>query len=132
MTANTQRTYLPAAGHDWFLPLYDPLTKLLGFDSSRRRLLDQAALEPHHRVLDVGCGTGTLAVLIKRLYPTVDVTAVDPDPRALARAKRKAASASVAVRPPRSAITNIEAHERAYPGPSASSIRAQNSVCFTW
>jgi ubiquinone/menaquinone biosynthesis C-methylase UbiE len=98
MSAPTQRTYLPAAGHDWFLPLYDPLTKLLGFDSSRRRLLEQAALERHHRVLDVGCGTGTLAVLIKRLYPTVDVTAVDPDPRALARAKRKAASASVAVR----------------------------------
>jgi hypothetical protein len=26
----TQRAYLPAAGHDIFLPLYDPLVKLLG------------------------------------------------------------------------------------------------------
>jgi hypothetical protein len=26
---NIQRTYLPAAGHNWTLPLYDPLVKLL-------------------------------------------------------------------------------------------------------
>jgi hypothetical protein len=28
--SNTQRTYLPAAGHDLFLPLYDLIAKLLG------------------------------------------------------------------------------------------------------
>jgi len=61
-------------------------------------LLDQASLQPHHRVLDVGCGTGSLAVLIKRLYPTVEVTAVDPDPKALGRGERKAARTRVSVR----------------------------------
>jgi ubiquinone/menaquinone biosynthesis C-methylase UbiE len=93
-----ERTYLPAAGRDVFLPLYDPFTKLFGFDGARRALLDQAALRPGFRVLDVGCGTGTLAVLIKRLYPSVDVVALDPDPKALARGRRKAERAGVAVR----------------------------------
>jgi ubiquinone/menaquinone biosynthesis C-methylase UbiE len=94
----SDRQYLPAAGHDWFLPLYDPVTSLLGVDAARRQLLDQSELQPEHAVLDVGCGTGTLAVLIKRLYPTVEVIGVDPDPRALQRAKRKADRARVSIR----------------------------------
>lgn len=94
----SERTYLPAAGHDWFLPMYDPLTKLLGLDTARRQLLDQAELRGNYRVLDVGCGTGTLAVLTKRLYPNVDVAGLDPDPRALERARRKAQRAAVFVR----------------------------------
>jgi ubiquinone/menaquinone biosynthesis C-methylase UbiE len=94
----SERAYLPAAGHDWFLPMYDPLTRLLGFDSARRKLLDQAELQDGYRVLDVGCGTGTLAVLIKRLYPSVDVAALDPDPRALERARRKSQRARVFIR----------------------------------
>jgi ubiquinone/menaquinone biosynthesis C-methylase UbiE len=91
------RTYLPAAGHDWFLPFYDPLVKLLGGDAARRALLDQAAIRPGLRVLDIGCGTGSLVTLIKRLYPDVDVVGLDPDPKALARGKRKAERAGVSI-----------------------------------
>jgi ubiquinone/menaquinone biosynthesis C-methylase UbiE len=97
MMSESQRAYLPAAGHDWFLPLYDPLTKLLGVDKARSVLLDQAALRPGYRVLDVGCGTGSLAIAIKRLHPDVDVVGVDPDPKALARARRKAERAAVSI-----------------------------------
>ena len=82
----SSRTYLPAAGRDWRLPLYDPFVKLLGGDAARRVLLDQAGLRPGQRVLDVGCGTGTLATLIKQLHPEVEVVGLDPDPKALARA----------------------------------------------
>lgn len=95
---DAQRTYLPAAGLDWTLPLYDPFVKLLGGDAARRALVDQAGLQPGQRVLDIGCGTGTLAVLIKRLYPDVAVTGLDPDPKALARARRKAERAAVSAR----------------------------------
>jgi len=91
------KTYLPAAGHDWMLPLYDPIVKLLGGDAARKTLLDQAVLRPGHRVLDLGCGTGTLVTLIKRLHPDVDVCGLDPDPKALARARRKAARAAVSI-----------------------------------
>jgi SAM-dependent methyltransferase len=91
------RSYLPAAGHDWSLPLYDPLVKLLGGDRVLRTLLDQAGLRPGTRVLDVGCGTGTLDVMTKRLYSDVDVVGVDPDLKALARARRKAQRAAVSI-----------------------------------
>ena len=80
-----RRTYIPAAGHDWFLPLYDPLMKALGGDSARRRLLDQASIRPGYSVLDIGCGSGSLVVLIKRIHPGVDVLGLDPDPKAPAQ-----------------------------------------------
>jgi len=87
---DTQRIYLPAASHDWLLPLYDPLTKLFGIDSAHKQLLDQADIRPGQRILEIGCGTGNLTMLVKRLYPTTEVIGLDPDPKALARAQRKA------------------------------------------
>jgi ubiquinone/menaquinone biosynthesis C-methylase UbiE len=92
-----KRGYLPAAGHDWALPLYDPLVKLIGADAAKKELIDQVALRPDDRVLDIGCGTGVLATLIKRVHPGVHVTGLDPDPKALARGRRKAERASVSV-----------------------------------
>jgi ubiquinone/menaquinone biosynthesis C-methylase UbiE len=98
MPSQPERPYLSAAGRDWLLWLYDPLTRLFGADKVFRAFLEQAALQPDHAVLDVGCGTGTLAVLLKQLHPTIDVTGLDPDPKALAFATRKAKRKGVAVR----------------------------------
>jgi ubiquinone/menaquinone biosynthesis C-methylase UbiE len=66
-----QRDFIPAAGHDWVLPLYDPMMKLLGGDEARRTLVEGARLNPGQRILDIGCGTGSLLVVIKRLYRRV-------------------------------------------------------------
>ncbi len=88
---SAHQEHLPAAGHAWLLPLYDPVVKLLGGDAARRVLIGQARLQPGHRVLEIGCGTGTLAAMIKRHHPEVEVVGIDPDPQALARARRKAA-----------------------------------------
>ena len=96
--SHARHAYLPAAGRDVFLPLYDPLTKLLGADRARRKLIDQASVQPDHEILDIGCGTGTLAVAIKRWLPSVNVVGLDPDPRALARGERKAMAAAVSIR----------------------------------
>jgi ubiquinone/menaquinone biosynthesis C-methylase UbiE len=93
--ADSGKAYLPAAGHDWLLPLYDAFVKLLGGEAASKTLVDQATIQPGFRVLDIGCGTGTLALLIKRLHPTMDVVGLDPDPRALARAKQKARRAGI-------------------------------------
>jgi ubiquinone/menaquinone biosynthesis C-methylase UbiE len=95
---SAERRYLPAASLDVLLPAYDPIMKLLRFQRARGPLVAQAELQPHHRVLDIGCGTGTLAVMIARAHPTIAITGVDPDPRALARASRKAGRAGVTVR----------------------------------
>jgi len=93
----SQREILPAAGRDVFLPLYDPIVSLMGFDSARRELISSANIEPGHRVLDIGCGTGTLVVQLKRQYGPAQVVGLDPDPKALRRARLKAARADVSV-----------------------------------
>jgi len=55
------RTYLPAAGHDWLLPFYDPIVNLLGGD--RRALLDQANLRPGRRSAENWVGGQRIMVL---------------------------------------------------------------------
>jgi ubiquinone/menaquinone biosynthesis C-methylase UbiE len=93
----SSRSYLPAAGRDIFLPLYDPLLKILGTERAREQLLAQAGLRPTDRVFDLGCGTGTQAVLIKKRFPQVEIVGLDPDPKALARARKKAAREALAI-----------------------------------
>jgi ubiquinone/menaquinone biosynthesis C-methylase UbiE len=58
----TKKTYVPAMGRDWLLPFFDPFTKLLGVETSHRKLINQAAISSGHRVLEIGCGTGNLAI----------------------------------------------------------------------
>jgi ubiquinone/menaquinone biosynthesis C-methylase UbiE len=98
MMDETQQTYLPAAGHDWFLPLYDPFTRLLGIDSVHRSLLDHANVQAGQRILEIGCGTGNLTMLAQQVYPQAEVFGLDPDPKALARAKRKAERKELSIR----------------------------------
>jgi ubiquinone/menaquinone biosynthesis C-methylase UbiE len=85
------RHFIPAAGRDFLLPLYDPLCRLLGAQRVRERLLDEAALQPGERVLDLGCGTGALSLLVAKRHPGISLVALDPDQKALARARAKAA-----------------------------------------
>jgi ubiquinone/menaquinone biosynthesis C-methylase UbiE len=93
----SRKPYVPAMGHDRLLPLYDPLQRLLGMGSVHRQLVDQACIQPHQRVLEIGCGTGNLVNLIKRLHPGAEVVGIDPDPKALARAQRKAGREALSV-----------------------------------
>jgi SAM-dependent methyltransferase len=95
---HTRRSFLPATGRGWLLPLYDPFVGLLGGDAVRAELLAQADIRPHHRILDIGCGTGSLLIRLKRRHPDVEAVGLDPDRRALARAGRKAARAAASVR----------------------------------
>lgn len=86
--------YIPAAGRDAFLPGYDLLTRLSGFNRVHDRLIGQAELADDYRVLEIGCGTGNLAIRAKKSQPRISVIGSDPDPLALKRASRKAAGRS--------------------------------------
>jgi len=70
----------------------------LGADQARQSLLDQPELRSAERVLDIGCGTGTFVALLKKQFPKIEVVGLDPDPKALARAKQKSERAGVSVR----------------------------------
>ena len=81
---------------------YDVLAWLLTFGHEhafRERLVDLARIAPGERVLDVGCGTGTLAIAAKRrVGPSGAVDAIDASREMIERAMRKAAKAAIDVR----------------------------------
>lgn len=92
-TWGNQHEYLPAAGRDFLLPGYDLFARLLGFGPIYDELITQAELGTAVTALEIGCGTGNLTSRISRAARAVQLTATDPDPRALARARRKIGAA---------------------------------------
>ncbi len=64
----------------------------------RQRIADLARLQPGEIVLDVGCGTGTLAMVARqRVGETGRVSGIDPSPQMIARASRKAVRRGLAI-----------------------------------
>ena len=83
-----------AAGYDLLLWLVT-----LGREGRlREKLLDPARLEPGESVLDVGCGTGSLAIAAKRHVGVGGaVCGIDASAPMIARARRKAKKAGVEI-----------------------------------
>jgi ubiquinone/menaquinone biosynthesis C-methylase UbiE len=64
----------------------------------RERLVGLARLQRGESVLDVGCGTGSLAIAAKRrVGPSGSVYGIDASPKMIARASKKARKAGVDV-----------------------------------
>ncbi|MDO9303444.1 MAG: methyltransferase domain-containing protein, partial [Anaerolineales bacterium] len=80
--------YVPAFGIHWLTPFYDSFAKPFA-DSFRRRLIQQANIQPGQRVLDLGCGTGLLTIMLKRSIPDARVTGLDGDEEVLNIARDK-------------------------------------------
>lgn len=96
---NTHSRYIHAMGHRALTPFYDPFVRSIMRERLlRQRLIDRLALQGGGRMLDVGCGTGTLVVWAKRQFPQADVTGVDGDPDIIERARLKAAASGADVR----------------------------------
>jgi ubiquinone/menaquinone biosynthesis C-methylase UbiE len=64
----------------------------------RERTIEQARIQPGESVLDVGCGTGTLAMAVKRRVGVAGKTfGIDASPEMIARARKKARQAGLDV-----------------------------------
>lgn len=88
--------YIPALRFHWLTPLFDPVLRYLMQETRFKKALVQAAeILPDQKVLDLGCGTATLSILIKQSYPDVDVTGLDIDPAVLQIGRSKAEKVGV-------------------------------------
>ena len=86
--------YIPSLKYDRLTRLYDSLQKwTLSESSYKNQLVNQASIQSDYRVLDVGCGTATLTILVKRNHPEAKVVGLDADPKVLEIAKAKTTKA---------------------------------------
>lgn len=117
-------TYVPALGFHRLTRFYDRvLAVTLKEEKFKQLLVQQAQLQPGMRVLDLGCGTATLTIMLKQACPDANVVGLDGDPTALAIARDKVAAAG----------TCIELHQAmAYtpPFPPGSFDRVVSSLVF--
>jgi ubiquinone/menaquinone biosynthesis C-methylase UbiE len=82
--------FIPALSHDALTPAYDFLiAAVMPERRFKSALIDAAAIESGHRVLDVACGTGTLLQIVAERHPSAALTGIDIDPKVLVRAKAK-------------------------------------------
>ena len=82
--------YIPALHFKWLTPLYDPLLKWgMREETFKRRLIHSTNIQPQMKVLDLGCGTGTLTIMLKQAHPDAAITGLDGDPQVLDMARAK-------------------------------------------
>jgi ubiquinone/menaquinone biosynthesis C-methylase UbiE len=90
--------YLPAVRFDFLTPVFDVFVRETTRERTfKQKLLDQARLEGGLDALDLGSGSGTLAVWAKQREPALRIRGLDGDPAIIGQAVRKAARAGVDV-----------------------------------
>jgi ubiquinone/menaquinone biosynthesis C-methylase UbiE len=103
---------------------YDPLLRWTMREKAfKDRLLQQATIAAGQRVLNLGAGIGTLALMAKQRFPRAEVVGLDGDDAVLALARDKAARASLGV-------TFDRGLSFALPYPDASFDRVLSSLLF--
>jgi 2-polyprenyl-3-methyl-5-hydroxy-6-metoxy-1,4-benzoquinol methylase len=99
MQPPTDSDYVPALRFHWLTPYYDRVVRA----TTRERTVKQALIEQidlaqaGQKVLDLACGSGTLAVWMAQQHPHTTITGVDGDPRIVEIAHLKAHQAKVAI-----------------------------------
>ena len=92
-----EKDFVPGLGYHWLTRFYDPVIRAgLRELTFKRALIEQAGIESGHRVLDLGCGTGTLTLLLWESAPQARITGLDADPQMLAIARKKATESGTA------------------------------------
>jgi ubiquinone/menaquinone biosynthesis C-methylase UbiE len=92
--ADTNRDFVPALGKAGNIERYDAVLALMTREKRwRGELMKLVAPGAGETIVDIGCGTGTLAIALKAAAPTSIILGVDPDPDILDIARRKAREA---------------------------------------
>jgi len=82
--------FIPALRFHWLTPFYDFFLKLTMPEIQIKKLLiREAGISDSSHVLDFGCGSATLSMMLKSANPLAQITGVDIDYLILKRAKRK-------------------------------------------
>jgi len=90
--------FVPALRFKALTRFYDPVVRLTTRERTvKSALIDYAGVPPGATVVDLGCGTGTLTIGLKRKYPSARVIGLDADPAILEFAKAKADVAGIDV-----------------------------------
>jgi ubiquinone/menaquinone biosynthesis C-methylase UbiE len=77
----SEERYVPAAGRRVLTPLFDPVMALTTRERRwRGEVVDQTLATRPATILDVGCGTGTLAVQLARRASQARVIGLDGNP----------------------------------------------------
>ncbi|OGE30962.1 hypothetical protein A2631_04755 [Candidatus Daviesbacteria bacterium RIFCSPHIGHO2_01_FULL_44_29] len=85
-----RKNYIPAFNFDFLTPFYDLLLELIGYGYTQRiKVVKLLKLRGGEKLLDVGCGTGTLLQVAKQLHPEVNMFGVDIDNNVLSLARKK-------------------------------------------
>ena len=93
-------TYTPPLGYKSLTPLYDLVIRYLTRENAwRPALVKQVNPVPGDRILDVGCGTGSLLAALAAQCPEADLIGLDPDIAALERAANKLKDSNVRLVP---------------------------------
>ena len=92
--SNKPRKFIPALRYDWLTGLYDPFIRLTTRETEfKRRLVEISHLQTGHRILDLGCGTGTLGLMIQKIHSGTHAFGIDGDLKILNIAQGKAVDA---------------------------------------
>ena len=93
---NDKQDFVPALGRAELTADYDRVIAVMTRERRwRAALLDLIAPEAGDAIVDVGAGTGSQAIAIKRRAPGARVIGLGPDPQILALARDKAKAAGV-------------------------------------
>lgn len=99
MQQDNRKNYVPALRFHWLTPYYDAVVGATTREKVvKRALIQQANVDSGQRILDLACGTGTLAVWIKQAVGGAEIIGVDGDPAILRLATRKAERAAIEIR----------------------------------
>lgn len=107
--SHQRHTFIRALKFDFLTPFYDSVVSwALPEMTIKRHLVKQAGIQNGHLVLDLGCGTATLTVLIKQLHPEAVVYGLDGDHKVLKLAQSKISSVHLDIQLVNGLVTKIQ------------------------